>query len=103
MSNRILISWIWEDAFDKFGFDDGEFHQLTEIVADDLRYRGFVVEAVTWGCHNRIIESISRDGIELIPADVRLGYDEPREYLPHELVSLLDRLYPRQFEREGQP
>jgi hypothetical protein len=83
--------WSWEDAFDKFGFGDGDDLVMTEIVAQALRRHGYDVETMHWGFHNTIITSISRNGAVCIPDEVTLGYDEPRQYLPTEVVALLDR------------
>ena len=37
--------WSWEDAFEKFGFGDGEGVVMTEVVADVLRTAGYTVTA----------------------------------------------------------
>lgn len=82
--------WSWEDAFDKFGFGDGDDLVMTETVAAALRGRGFEVKTIHWGFHNTIITDIARDGVSLIPDDVTTGYDDPRKYLPEDIVALLD-------------
>jgi hypothetical protein len=82
--------WTWADAFDKFGFGDGDGLVMTSSVADILIAAGYAVETVHWGMHNVIISSIKRDGVEQIPAGTTIGYDDPRGYLPAEIVSLLD-------------
>lgn len=83
--------WEWEEAFDKFGFNDGDGLIMTEHVAAKLRGGGFAVTVKSWGCHNVTIASIKRDGTELIPFDsISYGYDDPRDYLPQEIVNLLD-------------
>lgn len=91
------MDWSWEEAFDKFGFNDGDGLVRTEDVAECLREAELSVESDRWGLHNVIIISIKRDGVELLPFhrdDFRLGYDDPRGYLPNELVALLDRKLP---------
>lgn len=85
--------WTWEAAFDKFGFSDGDGLVMTEAVASELRRNGYTVEAMHWGFHNTIITRLSRDGRDMIPRTVSLGYDDPREYLPPETVALLDRAF----------
>lgn len=84
-------SWDWEEAFVKFGFGDGEGLVMTEHVAAKLRQAGYAVTIEPWGCHNVTIASIKRDGVELIPFDsINFGYDDPRDYLPAEIIDLLD-------------
>jgi hypothetical protein len=82
--------WTWADAFDKFGFGDGDGLVMTNSVADILIAAGYAVETVHWGMHNVIISSIKRDGVEQISAGATIGYDDPRGYLPAAIVSLLD-------------
>ena len=86
--------WTWEDAFDKFGFDDGDGLVMTEVVADALRAAGYEVKVQPWGIHNVVITVISRNGTVLVPESVNVGYDDPRDYLPTELVALLDEAFP---------
>lgn len=84
--------WSWEDAFEKFGFGDGEGVVMTEAVADVLRTAGYTVSVEPWGIHNVVIDSITKSGVEQIPFQrIRFGYDDPRDYLPKKLVRLLDR------------
>ena len=84
--------WAWEEAFDKFGFDDGDGMIMTDTVAAALCAEGYVVTTVICGLHNTIITSIvSADTrVELIPTDASIGYDDPRSYLPRHIVSYLD-------------
>lgn len=82
--------WSWEEAFDKFGFGDGDDLVMTEAVADALRERGYTVTVTQWGLHNTIITDISSDGVTLIPNTVTRGYDDPRKYLPKDVIDLLD-------------
>lgn len=39
------ITWSWTEAFDKFGFDDGDGLVMTWHVADVLNAAGFQVDA----------------------------------------------------------
>lgn len=82
--------WRWEDAFDKFGFDDGDGLVMTEAVAHVLREAGLTVTTHHWGLHNLVITAIERDGQPLIPLGTALGYADPRGYLPDDIVELLD-------------
>ncbi len=92
-----LYLWSWREAFDKFGFGDGDGQVETYQVEAVLRQAGFDVETQQWGMHNTVITSIRRDGKELIGYDkpgVEIGYDDPREYLPEDIIDLLDRKLP---------
>lgn len=86
--------WGWEEAFDKFGFDDGDGLVMTGAVVDVLAAAGYEAKSEPWGIHNIVITAITRDGVPLIPESVRLGYDHPRKYLPTELIALLDGAFP---------
>lgn len=86
--------WSWEEAFDKFGFGDGDGLVMTEVVADALRAVSYDVKVQPWGIHNVVITAISRNGTALVPESVNVGYDDPRKYLPTELVALLDEAFP---------
>jgi len=86
--------WSWEEAFYKFGFDDGDGIVMTHVVVEFLRKAGYAVTAKQWGWHNVIITSIRRKGVKQIPDDAKLGYDEPRAYLPKEIIELLDAAFP---------
>lgn len=84
--------WRWEEAFDKFGFEDGDGQVETDTVVEVLEKAGYRVEAMPWGLHNVVILSIKdKHGAELIPDTVSSGYDAPREYLPKPIIRLLDR------------
>jgi len=89
--------WRWEEAFDKFGFNDGDGQIETNQVADVLIKAGYQTDQQMWGMHNEIIISIKRDGAEYMPLDnksVRVGYDCPRTYLPKKIIDLLDEQLP---------
>lgn len=88
------FQWKWEDAFDKFGFMDGDGQVMTYIVRDCLEDHGYTVETTEWGLHNTVITSIQRDGIDQIYDSVTIGYDEPRDYLPEEIIKILDEELP---------
>ena len=84
------LHWDWAEAFDKFGFGDGDGLVMTESVAEVLQDAGYTVELVEWGLHNTIINSIKRDEAEKIPDTATVGYDDPRDYLPEDIIALLD-------------
>lgn len=89
-----IHEWIWEEAFDKFGFNDGESQVMTQEVVKVLENAGYDVRSWQWGIHNEIIIAIAKDGVPLIPASAKSGYDDPRKYLPPEIVALLDSKLP---------
>jgi hypothetical protein len=84
------LQWDWEEAFDKFGFNDGDGQVMTDEVVEALREGGYVATAEGWGFHNVVITSISKDGISLIPPEAVIGYDDPHDYLPKELIDYLE-------------
>lgn len=86
--------WHWEEAFDKFGFQDGDGSVETGQVESCLIEAGYDVVEDRYGLHNFIITSIKKDSVELIPASAIVGYDNPRHYLPAEIVELLDKELP---------
>lgn len=87
-------SWKWEEAFDKFGFSDGDGQVETHSVTYILEMAGYDTDTIQWGMHNCVIVSIKKDGKELMPKDddsFIVGYDDPRSYLPEEIIQLLDK------------
>lgn len=87
--------WSWEEAFDKFGFGDGDGLVMTDHVAAELNRHGYTVTSDPWGCHNVTITSIkTATGEEQIPFDrISYGYDEPRDYLPAPIIAILDAAF----------
>jgi hypothetical protein len=86
--------WLWEEAFDKFGFGDGDYQVETYNVEEVLTIAGYEVEVLPFGMHNTIISSIKLNGIEQIAEATVIGYDDPREYLPAAIVTILDDALP---------
>ncbi len=90
-------SYHWSEAFSKFGFDDGDGDVKTPIIAQVLEDAGYAVKYSRWSPHNTIIYSVCKDGIEYMPVDnpqYRIGYDDPMEYLPQDILNLLDSEFP---------
>lgn len=85
--------WSWEEAFDKFGFEDGDGLVMTEAVAGALRKGGYDVTVEAWGLHNIVITTIGKSGRSLISDKVNLGYDDPRKFLPKKIIALLDETF----------
>ena len=94
-------TWSWTEAFDKFGFDDGDGLVMTHVVVKALRRAGYAVTAEPWGWHNVTITSIRLKRVQMIPEDANLGYDDPRDYLPKEIIDLLDQAFPEGEEVES--
>ncbi|GAB5552870.1 MAG: hypothetical protein Sapg2KO_24610 [Saprospiraceae bacterium] len=89
-----VYEWGWEDAFNKFGFSDGNGNVNTYVIEEILTDAGYCAEAKGWGIHNVVIFSIKENGKELMPdekASFTVGYDDPREYLPKRIIELLDK------------
>ena len=89
--------WSWTEAFEKFGFMDGDGQVETWNVETILAEAGYEVVVQGWGMHNTVITSIKKNGVEFIPHDdpeVTFGYDDPRSYLPVAIVELLDGALP---------
>lgn len=84
------IEWSWEEAFDKFGFMDGDGTVMTSEVAVALHEAGYEVDHDYWGAHNDVIHYIRKDGVDLIPEDANVGYDDPWDYLPAEVIKVLE-------------
>ena len=78
-------TWEWEEAFDKFGFDDGDGMVHTYEVADFIQELGWECD-YDGGIHNSYFVWLKKDGAK-IECD---GYENPRDYLPEDLVRELD-------------
>ena len=56
---KTVIEWEWEEAFDKFGFGDGDGPNFTDEVAGAIQGKfGYECQLDTWGIHNFMIMSI---------------------------------------------
>ena len=91
------FAWRWTDAFDKFGFMDGDGQIETWQVEEVLTEAGYEVTVEEWGLHNTVITSIKKQGAEQIPhgnPDYRFGYDDPHHFFPKEIIALLDEKLP---------
>ena len=122
---KTAIEWQWEEAFDKFGFGDGDGPNFTSEVAGAIQGKfGYECKLDTWGMHNFMIMSVvdpktqkcvykrkpwnpQRDapedkevvGGQAYVKDIDgtggwcVGYDDPRAYLPDEVVAYLDETF----------
>ena len=91
---KSTVYWEWEEAFNKFGFGDGDGHNFTDEVEDFLIKLGWNVEPESWGIHNYMIMDVTGPNGEKPMAKANIGYDCPRTYLPKELVEQLDEKFP---------
>ena len=90
---RYPLKHHWSEAFNKFGYDDGDGIIETPIVARILEDAGYTVKFSRWSPHNTIIYSIQKDGVEFMPLNhkfIRIGYDDPHQYLPNKIVGILN-------------
>jgi len=88
------IYWEWGEAFDKFGFGDGDGWNGTDIVADFIEIFGYETKRQQWGIHNYMIMDLTvwcgPIQISIIPKDINMGYDNPHDYLPKRLIEDLE-------------
>lgn len=89
---EIIIKWSWREAFSKFGFQDGDGWNGTDIVAEYMEKTFDVVtERDSWGCHNYLIlDVLCKNGVSQIPNSVTVGYDEPDKWMHPSWVANLD-------------
>ena len=103
------IHWTWEEAFDKFGFGDGDGLNMTHEVAWAIQHacdqrkkeypKGVDVHTDTWGIHNYMIMDITdkATGKSIYKphpdegGEWQIGYDDPQCYLPDWIVAMLDK------------
>ena len=86
--------WRWEEAFDKFGFNDGDAIVMTETVVEALQNAGYEVTVDRYGLHNTIITAITRNGVAEYPIGIIPGAGDVRPYLSPELITVLDQIFP---------
>lgn len=121
---RTVIKWSWEEAFDKYGFGDGDSWNGTDIVYPVIdRLDNYNTQVDCWGCHNYMIMDIidtetdksilfsenhewRQDVHERIVArggDPKedYGYLDPRLYLPKHIIDALDEALPDDWELNG--
>tara|TARA_S200002703_G_C3691366_1_gene212318 strand:+ start:105 stop:494 length:390 start_codon:yes stop_codon:yes gene_type:complete len=122
---RVYITWQWEEAFDKFGFGDGDGWNGTHEVEGELESLGYEVETDSWGCHNYMIMDIKKDGKSILFKDIEnrsledwlpeveqrikdrgatredvepLGYEPARNFLPQDIIDHLDKVFNEEWE-----
>ena len=102
-----ITHWFWEEAFNKFGFGDGDELVYTQDIANFIEELGYKVEYNGWGVHNTIIDSIKTKDDDVIMDwesleswGLEMGYSDPREYLPKDLVKKLDEKFDEDYESD---
>tara|TARA_R100001443_G_scaffold72179_1_gene80266 strand:- start:37 stop:420 length:384 start_codon:yes stop_codon:yes gene_type:complete len=99
----------WMDAFDKFGFDDGEENKgQTEEIADFLSKNGYKTQLIEAGGHNTYIKWVVKEPEKFqnrlyeYPTDSRRHRGSPsRDSFDKELLKLLDDKYGKSMKSEG--
>lgn len=89
--------WEWIEAFSKFGFNDGDGQVETQSVAFVLEDAGYTAETWKWGVHNELIVSLTKGGKVYVSnqdCSYDLGYDNPKAYLPKEIIGILNKAFP---------
>lgn len=90
----ISYDWSWTEAFNKYGFNEGETDTYTFEVSDFLADLGYIIET-TSGIHNTYISSLrSPTGVELLAVNkFNVGIDDAEEQLPDVLVDALNQKF----------
>ena len=98
ISTNVHINW--PDAFNKFGYGDGDGEIYTYEIAEHIQELDLECGFTQFCMHNDVIDSIKSyneggecTGVELIPNGTVIGYDNPRKYLPAFIVEHLDKKY----------
>ena len=84
---KTIITWQWEEAFQRYGFDDGNGWNGTDHVAEALGDLGYECEHL-YGSHNHYILTLTKGG-QVIENEG----DEPKEFLPKRVVDFLDQRF----------
>lgn len=84
----------WADAFNKYGYDEGDGVVHTQRIVEFLESKGYQAEYEPWGHYNTlIVELIDPNGklvIRVGEGKYQLGFDDPHRYLPAKLIEMLD-------------
>ena len=89
-----VFYWEWEDAFQKFGFGDGDCPCHTQDIIGLLEGTGWECSYVD-GIHNQHI-------FEMVRGDIKIefdGYEDNsviRNRLPADVVTALDKEFPNE-------
>ena len=99
----VEVHWTWQEAFDKFGFGDGDGLNMTDEVAGAIqaKWPELEVRCETWGMHNYMIMGIydRASGASVYNkhpdegGEWQVGYDDPEVYLPAKIVKFLNTTF----------
>lgn len=92
---KTVLTWTWEEAFQRYGFNDGNNSQ-TRRVQMALKSAGYGSDEAS-GLHNDVIYSILKETGEVWNESQCAEVDDTaklRASLPPEVVALLDRAFP---------
>lgn len=91
---KVTITWSWDEAFDKFGFGDGDGLNFTSDVVAFLETLGYECEC-SGGMHNWMIDSVTKEGQTTeFGGSTEKDEDNPRKLLPTAVVKALDINFP---------
>lgn len=87
------VQWEWEEAFDKYGFGDGDGLVMTDEVVDLLEEQFRYTVYTQGGIHNHFIGQIDTGGQVLEFDGYPEGGQDPRKMLPAHVVRALDETF----------
>ncbi len=93
---KTVLTWTWEEAFQKFGFNDGNNSQ-TFRVQKVLEAAGYGCDEASGGWHNNVICGLSKEMGAVWAEETCEDVDDDaklRASLPPEVVALLDTAFP---------
>lgn len=86
-------AWQWEEAFQKFGFRDGDDPQHNKEVGDFLKDFGYSYHTSS-GIHNGFICALAHNGVRVeLPEDDEDVVDI-RAMFPKDVLAALDKAFP---------
>jgi len=91
-----VTQWDWTEAFNKFGFEDGDGWNGTHLIVDFLKEEfNYDCEVDSWGMHNYMIFNVyDKSKKSIIKKEATIGYDNPEDYLPKKIVNALEEEFP---------
>lgn len=87
-------NWHWQEAF--FKISCWSLKSNTCCVESLLARAGYRVH-IAGGRKRNVIRYIKMNGIDQIPTNARIGHNNPQEYLPPEIVTILDKAFPTEW------
>lgn len=93
--------WAWEEAFLRYGFNDGEDARYSDLVINFLVMKDYEVQHID-GCHNHYIEEVKKGRKVLFRDREYECGDQVRSAMAPALVSLLDGKFRPSSKRAAQ-